>query len=400
MEPAFTDPGSAPGRPGNQGRRHDPKRYLWPLAAVVPGLVVLSWLAVKVTGLSWFWWLGPVLAFVLMPLLDHLVGTDSSNPAEGAYVDLDRDPWYRWATCLYLPNQYLSLVFACWVFSGGGWVALSVADRLGLLVTVGIVGGIGINAAHELGHKNARLERRLSRAALAQTCYGHFAVEHNRGHHARVATPDDPASSMLGQSLYRFIGRSVIGGLRSAWGLEARRLARHGRSPWTLQNDVLSTWLTSAALFAGLAVWFGPVVLPLLAGQAVVGVGLLEAVNYIEHYGLRRARLPDGRYERVSTQHSWNANTLVANIFLFHLQRHSDHHTNPQRRYQNLRSVQTAPQLPAGYGTMLMLALVPPLWRRVMDPRVIAHYAGRIELAALDPRRRDHLLRVHETRAA
>ncbi|MUL81728.1 MULTISPECIES: alkane 1-monooxygenase [unclassified Mycolicibacterium] len=400
MEPGFGEPGSTIGDLGNRERWHDPKRYLWLLASVVPCLVMLSWLAVKMTGLSWFWWLGPVLTFVLMPMLDHIVGIDDSNPPESAYVDLDRDYWYRWATYLYLPNQYLSLIFACWLWSGGGWVVMSAVDRAGLLVTVGIVGGIGINAAHEMGHKNARLERRLSKVALAQTCYGHFFVEHNRGHHVRVATPDDPASSLLGQSLYRFIPRSVIGGLRSAWELEARRFARRGQSPWTLKNTVLNAWLTSAVLFAGLAMWFGPVVLPLLLGQAIIGFSLLESVNYLEHYGLRRECLPNGRYERVSVRHSWNGNTLVANVFLFHLQRHSDHHANPQRRYQNLRSLQEAPQLPAGYGAMLVLALIPPLWRRVMDPRVLGHYEGRIELAALDPRHRERLIRDHELRVA
>ncbi|WP_051111492.1 alkane 1-monooxygenase [Mycobacterium sp. 141] len=379
---------------------NDPKRYLWLLAAAIPGLVMVSWLAVKVTGFGGFWWLGALLTFVVMPLLDRIVGTDRSTPAEDAYIDLDNDHWYRWATYLYLPTQYLSLIFACWLWSGGGWVVLSPIDRAGLLVTVGIVGGIGINAAHELGHRNARLERRLSKIALAQTCYGHFFVEHNRGHHVRVATPADPASSLMGQSLYRFIPRSVIGGLRSAWALEARRFTRGGKTPWTLRNNVLNAWLMSLVLFCGLAVWFGPVVLPMLIGQAIVGFCLLEAVNYLEHYGLRRQRLPSGRYEPVSARHSWNSNTLVANVFLYHLQRHSDHHTNPQRRYQTLRSLDEAPQLPNGYGVMFVLSLVPPLWRRVMDPQVLEHYSGRIELAALDPRHREHLIRRHHTRVA
>jgi alkane 1-monooxygenase len=361
---------------------------------------MLSWLAVTLTGFGGFWWLGALLTFVVIPLLDHIVGTDRSTAPDDVYIDLDNDPWYRWATYLYLPNQYLSLIFACWLWSGGGWVVLSSIDRAGLLVTVGIVGGIGINAAHELGHRNARLERRLSKIALAQTCYGHFFVEHNRGHHVRVATPEDPASSLMGQSLYRFIPRSVTGGLRSAWALEARRFTRRGETPWTSRNNVLNAWLVSVALFGGLAVWFGPVVLPMLIGQAMVGICLLESVNYLEHYGLRRQLLATGRYERVSARHSWNSNTLVANVFLYHLQRHSDHHTNPQRRYQSLRSLDEAPHLPYGYGTMFVLSLVPPLWRKVMDPRVVEHYSGRIELAALDPRRRAHLIRRHQMRAA
>ena len=151
---------------------------------------------------------------------------------------------------------------------------------------------------------------------------------------------------------------------------------------------MLNAWLMSAALITVLAVWFGPVVLPWLAGQAVLGFCLLEAVNYLEHYGLRRRKLPTGRYERVGPQHSWNSDSIVANACLFQLQRHSDHHANPTRRYQTLRAHPDAPQLPAGYATMILLALIPPLWRHVMDRRVLEHYGGDIQLAAHGPDRR------------
>ncbi|MEN4473293.1 alkane 1-monooxygenase [Mycolicibacterium cosmeticum] len=363
----------------------DAKRYLWLLGAIVPGLVPLAWLLVQLTGQEVFWWVGPVMAFMVVPVLDHLVGSAESDESERTLDWLEDDAFYRWVTYLYLPNQYLSLVFACWLWSGGGWVTMSWLDKAGLMLTVGIVGGISINAAHELGHRRATAERRLSKLALAQTGYGHFYVEHNRGHHVRVATAEDPASARLGETVYRFIPRSVLGGLRSAWSLERNRLARAGRSPWTLRNEVLNAWLLSAAMFIGLNVWFGAVVAPWLIGQAVIGVCLLESVNYLEHYGLRRQRLATGRYERVGPQHSWNSNTLIANVFLFHLQRHSDHHTNPQRRYQTLRHADEAPQLPFGYGTMLVLAWCTPIWRRVMDPRVLDHYDGDISRAALHP---------------
>jgi len=267
------------------------------------------------------------------------------------------------------------------------------------MVTVGIIGGVAINAAHELGHKRDRSERRLSKIALAQTGYGHFFVEHDRGHHLRVATVDDPASSRFNESLYRFIPRSVSGSVRSAWNLEKRRLHRHGLSHWTLRNEVLNAWLMTAVLFTVLAVWFRPVVLPWLFGQAIIGFCLLEAVNYLEHYGLRRQRLASGRYEPVAAGHSWNSNTLVANVLLFHLQRHSDHHTNPARRYQALRACDQAPELPAGYGSMVLLALVPPLWRRVMNPRVLAHYGGDIRRTALSPRDARRLARSERTRS-
>ena len=253
---------------------------------------------------------------------------------------------------------------------------------------MGVVGGIAINTAHELGHKRAELERWLSRVALAQTGYGHFFIEHNRGHHVRVATPEDPASSRLGESFWAFLPRTVAGSLRSAWGIECARLDRLGKSHWTLRNDILSAWAMTVGLFAVLAIAFGPVVLPYLLIQAVLGFSLLEVVNYLEHYGLLRQKKEDGRYERCLPEHSWNSNNVASNVLLYHLQRHSDHHANPTRRYQALRHVDEAPQLPTGYAGMIVLAWFPPLWRRVMDPRLVEHYDGDVSRANIQPRKR------------
>jgi alkane 1-monooxygenase len=370
----------------------DRKRYLCLIGALVPVNVFISWFAVQVTGVAAFWWSGVILTFGIIPVLDHLVGPNLDSPTDSALAWLENDRFYRWATYLYVPIQYLSLVFACWLWAGGGWLTMTFVDKVGLMATVGIIGGIAINAAHELGHKRELVEKRLSKVALAQTCYGHFFVEHNRGHHARVATGEDPASSRMGESLYHFILRSVIGSARSAWNIEATRLSGMRRPRWSLRNDVLNAWLMSIALFTVLAVWFRPVVLPWLAGQAVIGFCMLETVNYLEHYGLRRRTLPDGRYERVRPSHSWNSDTVIVNACLFQLQRHSDHHAHPQRRYQALRYSDEAPQLPSGYGSMMLLALFPPLWRRVMDRRVLDHYGGDIRLAALSPRHENRLL--------
>jgi alkane 1-monooxygenase len=371
----------------------DRKRYLWLLALLIPALVTLSWLFVQVTGLALFWWSGPLLMFAIIPAVDYIVGSDPDNPPDGALAWLQNDRFYRWATYLYLPTQYTSLLLACWVWSDGGGVQANIVDKLGLMLTVGGIGAIAINTAHELGHTRAQVEKWLSKIALAQTCYGHFFVEHNRGHHVWVATGDDPASARMGESLYSFIARSVMGGLRSAWSLEHRRFTRRGKSPWTFKNDVLNAWLMSVALLALLIVWFGVGVAPWLLGQAIIGFCMLEAVNYIEHYGLRRQKQLDGRYEPVRPSHSWNSDTVIANAFLFHLQRHSDHHAHPLRRYQALCHADEAPQLPAGYATMMALAIFPPLWRRVMDPRVLDHYRGDIRLAALSPRHEKRLLK-------
>jgi alkane 1-monooxygenase len=285
---------------------------------------------------------------------------------------LQASPYYRWITYLFVPAQYLALVVA-----GAAWTRNpGPAGAIGLVLTAGLVNGIAINTAHELGHKRESVERWLSKVALAPTGYGHFFVEHNRGHHVRVATPEDPASSRLGESYWGFWARTVPGSLRSAWRLETARHRLRARTPWTIRNDILNAWAMTVVLGAALIAGFGPAVLPFLILQAVVGFSVLEAVNYLEHYGLLRQRNAAGRYEKVDPRHSWNSDRLLTNVFLFQLQRHSDHHANPLRRYQALRSFDVSPQLPAGYAAMLLLALIPPLWRRVMDRRVLAHYDG------------------------
>ncbi len=361
----------------------DPKRHLWLLGLVVPTLPFLAWGLVEATGLGVFWFYGPVLVFGIFPLLDLAVGLDARNPPEEVIKRLEGDRYYRWCTYAYLPIQYAGLVFACWKWSTG---ELSIVESVGLALTVAMVSGIAINTAHELGHKRASIERWLSKVALAQSGYGHFFIEHNRGHHVRVATPEDPASSRLGESFYRFWPRTVAGSLRSAWELERVRLTRLESSMWTPRNDILSAWAMTVALYAALVAVFGVVVLPYLAIQAVLGFSLLEVVNYLEHYGLLRERREDGRYERTRAEHSWNSNNTASNVLLYHLQRHSDHHANPVRRYQALRHVEEAPQLPTGYAGMILLAVIPPLWRKVMDRRVMRHYEGELARANVHPR--------------
>jgi alkane 1-monooxygenase len=376
---------------------HDPKRYAWLLALIVPLLPFVSWMMVELTGLGVFWFYGPVLIFGVFPLLDILGGLDPSNPPDSVIKWLEQDRYYRWVIYLYLPIQYAGLVFACWMWSHGG---LSTIESIGLALTVAMVAGIAINTAHELGHKRTSHERWLSRIALAQTGYGHFFIEHNRGHHVRVATPEDPASARLGESFYAFWPRTVLGSLRSAWGLERTRLQRTGRGPWTLRNDILNAWAMSLVLLVALVAAFGTVVLPYLLIQAVVGFSLLEVVNYLEHYGLLRQHREDGRYERTRPEHSWNSNNVVSNVLLYHLQRHSDHHANPVRRYQALRHVDEAPQLPTGYAGMILIATIPPLWRRIMDRRLLAHYGHEVTRANINPRARRRMLARYGAPAA
>jgi alkane 1-monooxygenase len=367
----------------------DPKRYAWLLGLIVPLLPFIAWGLVQVTGLGVFWFYGPILVFVIFSLLDAAVGTDAENPPDSVIKWLEQDRYYRWCTYAFIPVQYAGLVFACWLWAHGD---LSAVDKLGLATTMAMVAGIAINTAHELGHKRASLERWLSKVALAQSGYGHFFIEHNRGHHVRVATPEDPASARLGESFWAFLPRTAWGSLRSSWELEAERLGRGGHSRWTYRNDILNAWAMTLALYVVLVVAFGPVVLPYLLIQSVVGASLLEVVNYLEHYGLLRQKREDGRYERTAPEHSWNSNNVASNVLLYHLQRHSDHHANPVRRYQALRHMEGAPQLPTGYAGMIVLALFPPVWRRVMDHRLLEHYGGDVERANIQPRKRRRVL--------
>jgi alkane 1-monooxygenase len=372
----------------------DPKRYAWLLGLAIPLAPFIAWASVAVSGFETFWWFGPLLIFVAFPLLDLAIGVDSRNPPDSVIKWLEQDRYYRWCTYAFIPLQYAGLVFACWLWSSG---ELSTLSSIGLAVTMGVVAGIGINTAHELGHKRASLEKWLSKVALAQTGYGHFFIEHNRGHHVRVATPEDPASSRLGESFWAFLPRTVVGSVRSAWELERERLGRSNISPWSWRNDILQAWAMTVILFAALTAVFGLVVLPYLLIQAL-GFSLLEVVNYLEHYGLLRQKREDGRYERCLPEHSWNSNNVASNVLLYHLQRHSDHHANPTRRYQALRHVDEAPQLPTGYAGMIVLAWFPSLWRRVMDPRLLDHYDGDVTRANIHPQaRRRVLARYGET---
>jgi alkane 1-monooxygenase len=375
----------------------DGKRYAWLLGLVVPTIPFIAWGLVEATGLGVFWWFGPAFIFAVMPLLDQLGGNDTSNPPESVIKWLENDHFYRWCTYLFIPIQLAATVFSAWMWSTGN---LSVLESIGLAISLGCVNGIAIADAHELGHKREALEKWLARVALAPTFYGHFMVEHNRGHHVRVSTPEDPASSRFGESFYEFLPRTVVGSLKSAWHLEAARIKRQGKSPITLKNDIINAWALSIVLWAALLIAFGPSILPYMIVQAVFGFSLLEVVNYIEHYGLMRQKKDDGRYERCQPSHSWNANLVASNVFLYHLQRHSDHHAHPLRRYQVLRHFDEAPELPTGYAGMIVLSYVPPLYFHAMNKRVLSHYDGDITKANINPRVRKRVLKKYGPPAA
>jgi alkane 1-monooxygenase len=367
----------------------DRKRYAWLFSLLIPALVGLGpalYLAAHDARLLW----APViLIYAILPFVDILIGPDRSNPPEELVEALENQPFYRYITYAIVPLLWAIWIFAAW-FVGThplpwyGWLAL--------VLSTGVAGGFCINVGHELGHKRTALERRLAKIILAPTGYGHFYIEHNRGHHRDVATPEDPASARMGESIYKFLLREMPGAFLRAWKLEQDRLARMGQSPWTWQNEILQPLLLTVLLYGGLTAWLGLPVLPFLLAAAFWSDFQLTSANYIEHYGLLRRRLANGRYEVCRPQHSWNSNHAFSNWASFHLQRHSDHHAHPTRRYQALRHYTDLPELPTGYFGMFLLAYVPPLWYRVMDPLLIRSVRGDCARINFDPARRRRLV--------
>lgn len=340
------------------------------LPLLLPMQIVGSWL----WG-GWWTWTTPLWVFGIVPVLDVLAGEDRNNPTEAQMEALGKRRGYRWVTYLYVPIQFALVIWGAWVMSRPEttWVEI-----LGLTWSIGIcTGAMGITFAHELCHKPTRIEPILGDALLMTVCYMHFHIEHNKGHHVNVATPKDPASSRFGESFWRFYPRTVIGSWRSAWAIETARLRKKGRAAWHPSNHMI--WYTVLPLaFAGLlTALFGWAALPFFFVQALLAFSLLEVVNYLEHYGMERKEIAPGKFEKVAPVHSWNSNHKITNAFLIMLQRHSDHHTYPLRRYQMLRHFDESPQLPTGYAGMIWLAVIPPLWFRIMDPKVRA-YKGQV----------------------
>lgn len=375
----------------------DNKRYLWPLGAAIfalPLLGVALWTEFDHAALLWL----PIAIFYgIIPFLDWSIGEDAENPPDAAIPGLAKARYYRLALYAAVPIYLAVWIAMAWIATTQPmpWYAW-----LGMAVSTGITCGLAINVGHELGHQTSKFEQFLAKLILAPGLYGHFFVEHNRGHHVRVATPEDPASSRFGETFYEFFPRCVIGSFKSAWELEAQRLSRQGKSVWHWQNHNLQSWAMSLALWTGLGLWLGVAVLPFLLIAAVYGGSLLEVVNYLEHYGLKRQKKADGSYERCQPHHSWNSNHVVTNVLLYHLQRHSDHHANPTRSYQTLRNFEGVPSLPSGYAAMILIAYVPPLWFRLMNPKVVEQHRGDMRLANIKPSIRERVLAQYETQSA
>jgi alkane 1-monooxygenase len=336
-------------------------RYL--SAYSIPGFALLG---VLYGGL--LSWLTVVVVFVIIPLAELLVGRNTDNMDEEAEAKAKSSLMYSLVLWFFVPIPFmLTLVFGYRFYEDVYQTYESIGNVLSIALSSG---GIGITIAHELVHRKSVFEQYLGRIILLSVFYMHFAIEHVRGHHALVATDEDPATARRGQSYYGFWWTSVWGQWISAWKLEAKRLHKLGHSAIHYKNEMIHFTLLQASYLAILGWLFGWIFASMAIVMGIAAFSLLEGVNYIEHYGLERDVLENGRYEKVGNHHSWNSDHVISRMLLFELTRHSDHHAVASRHYQVLRSLDESPQLPTGYPGMILLALVPPLWFRVMDPIV------------------------------
>jgi alkane 1-monooxygenase len=347
------------------------KRLSFLIVFIVPALMPgAAWLGARTGRPDLMAWFPLFFLFVLLPIADYSIGHDPHNPSPEQMISLESDSWFKVLTLAALPVQLGVMTWSGWYFVHAGF---GFGGAVGWLLSQGIVGGVlAINAAHELIHKDTRLERTAGGLLLTSVGYHGFKVEHVRGHHVHVSTPEDASSARYGQSLWNFLPRALVRNTANAWRLEAQRLHKLGKRALSPDNELIrwtALWLGMLVIFA---FWLGPVGLLYAFVQGFVAACSLEIINYIEHYGLERRKLADDRYERTTHLHSWNSDYLISNLLLFHLQRHSDHHETARRRYQVLLHHPDSPQLPGGYAAMFLLALCPPLWFRWVNPRVQA----------------------------
>ena len=317
----------------------------------------------------------PVLIFILLPLIDPIIGTDDGNFDVHQEKIESEDKYYKYIMYAWAIAQSLVMLAIVYYFTS---VRPNSMQLILLLLNAMIMnGGVGIVVAHELGHKNNKLDKFLAKLLLIQVAYGHFTVEHNRGHHVNVGTELDPATGRYNQSYYSFWYQSVIGGFKHALKLESDYLTLKKKKNTILTNEVYNSILWTSLIFiiTVLIVYFIKPestvhFLIFIILQAVLSFSLLEAVNYIEHYAIIRKQSQSNNYEKINPTHSWNANYILSNYLLFQLQRHSDHHLYSTKNYQILKQYKESPQLPNGYPGMVLLSLVPPIWKRIMNKRL------------------------------
>jgi alkane 1-monooxygenase len=324
--------------------------------------------AIAVLRGDWFWLVAWFVSLVALPLADQFLPRETT-PVEPPQRESGRSP-HTWTILAYVPVQVALTLYVLWAACTQ---PLPLWVQLGIVATLGLSNGaIGFTLAHELVHRTFALEKAAGRVLLLGLIYPHWAVEHVRGHHRYVGTPRDPATARFGEMFWLFLPRTVAGQVASGFELEAERLRKIGKRVWSADNEVLRMTALEIAIVAGLYLWLGRLGVAFYVMQTAVAVTLLEATNYCQHYGLTRREIAPGRYEPQMPKHSWNAYHVLTNRYIIELGRHSDHHAQPGRPYQFLRVYPDAPQLPASYGAMISLALAPPLWFWIMNPRVKA----------------------------
>jgi alkane 1-monooxygenase len=328
-------------------------------------------------GSGWVVLIPLIYAFVLIPVLELALPSNDQNMSEAEEELARSNKVYDWLLYAIVPLQWGALV----VFLFQMQHPMSTFDLIGKTAVMGLLcGTFGINVGHELGHRNNRFEQFLAQALLLSSLYMHFFIEHNKGHHKRVATPEDPSSARYGEALYGFWFRTIVFSAISAAHIAAGECRKSGKRVFSFHNQLILFVLIQVALLSTVGILFGVKVLLLFVAAAFMGILLLETVNYIEHYGLQRKPTQGGRYERALPAHSWNSNHVIGRVMLFELSRHSDHHYLASRKYQVLRHHEGAPQMPTGYPGMMILALIPPAWFAVMNTR-IKKRAGSLEPA-------------------
>lgn len=309
-----------------------------------------------------------IYTFGLVPIVETILRPNPVNHDEEAEPELLSRRVYDWMLYAMVPVQYGLLGLFLYRTSSGDYTTLQL---MGMTGSMGMCcGSLGINVAHELGHRVTRFERLLTRSLLLTSLYTHFTIEHNRGHHKWVATPQDPATARRDESVYRFWLRCIPAVFASAWKISCSDVRGKNRSVWGPSNEVLRLMLIQIAFVATIAVIAGPQAMLCFLGAALIGILQLETVNYIEHYGLLRRETSPGKFERVQPWHSWNSDHVLGRIMLFELTRHADHHFSASRKYQILRHMPQGPQMPFGYPAAMLMAMVPPLWFRVINRRL------------------------------
>jgi alkane 1-monooxygenase len=313
-------------------------------------------------------WLPLVYSWFLIPLLELLMRPNETNLSEAEEELAKSNRIYDFMLYLVVPMQYLALAIFLYNIT---YHQQSILDMTGKTLVMGLLCGVmGINVGHELGHRTKPSEQFLAKMLLLTSLYLHFFIEHNRGHHKRVATPDDPSTARLGEMLYVFYFRSIVFSYLSAWEISNREVSKKGRPVFSLHNEMMRYQLIQILFIAVIWLFFGWLTALLFMAAAVLGILLLETVNYIEHYGLQRKQIAEGRYERAMPEHSWNSSHVIGRVMLFELSRHSDHHYLASRKYQVLRHHPHSPQMPTGYPGMMILSTIPPAWFYVMNRRV------------------------------